>query len=53
MDAYTTLNPDGKPIIIKKNEKMEKLSLNRKSKDAEFFNNHLLNDTITSLRKFY
>lgn len=32
---------------------MEKLSVNRRSKDTEFFNDHLMKDTLNSLVRFY
>jgi hypothetical protein len=52
MDAYAILE-DEKPRIIKRDFKNEKMPLFRKSKDGEFFNNHLLAQTIESLGKFY
>lgn len=53
MDAYTQLNTEKKPVIIKKEEKMEKLSVNRRSKDTQFFSDHLLSETLENLNKFY
>ena len=53
MDAATKLSTDKKVVIYKKIEKMEKLSLNRRSKDTEFFTDHLLRDTLDSLIRYY
>ena len=53
MDAATKLAADKKVVIYKKIEKMEKLSINRRSKDTQFFNDHLMKDTLNSLVRFY
>lgn len=53
MDAFAILEDDEKPRIIKRDFKNEKMPLFRKSKDGEFFSNHLLAQIIESLGKFY
>ena len=34
MDAFTKLGAEKKPVIVKRPDKLDKLSVNRKSKDT-------------------
>lgn len=52
MDASCELE-DQKPRIVKREVKNQKLSNNRRSKDGLFFSNHLLDQTLLNLGKFY
>ena len=52
MDAFATLE-DGKPRIVKRDFKNEKMPIYRKSKDGLFFSDHLLEQTLSNLAKFY
>jgi hypothetical protein len=52
MDAYAILE-EGKPRLIKRDFKNEKMPIFRKSKDGEFFSTHLLAQTLDNLAKFY
>jgi hypothetical protein len=52
MDAFSNLE-DGKPRIVKRDFKSEKMPIYRKSKDGLFFSDHLLEQTLSNLAKFY
>lgn len=52
MDADAKLEMK-RPVIYKNVQKMEKLSVHRRSKDAEFFKKKLLTDTLAGLTSFY
>lgn len=57
MDAATKLDTSGKesrPIIFKQALKnQDKLAGNRRSQDTEFFNDHLMKETLSSLTHYY
>lgn len=52
MDAFASLE-DNKPRIVKRDFKNDKMPIYRKSKDGLFFSDHLLEQTLFNLAKFY